>query len=67
MSHISAAEYIDLHDDGQPERDNGHLYCHLCFLPFVPEGPDPVSQKDDDCLCGPCADAIAEMCAGRVA
>ena len=66
MSHISAHDYREYHED--PALDNAiaelTLYCNACGSPFIPT--ELTSQKDEWCLCQSCADAITEMCEGRI-
>jgi hypothetical protein len=60
-------EYLEFHED--PARDNAigeaSLYCAACGLPFIPT--EPMTQKDDDCLCADCAEAIEKMKEGVIA
>jgi hypothetical protein len=57
-------EYLDLHNDGWPDHNDGQLHCQACSRPFTPEGPDEMRQADDDCLCPECAKVTAELEAG---
>jgi hypothetical protein len=67
MSHISAHAYEEFHESRESLRDDGEasLYCNACGQRFEPA--ELTSQKDDWCVCARCADAIAEMCIGRIA
>jgi len=67
MSHISAAHYEEYHESRESLRagEDTSLFCNGCGKAFEPT--ELTSQKDDWCVCAACADAITEMCAGRVA
>jgi len=67
MSHISAAHYEEYHESRESLRadEDTRLYCNACGKKFEPT--EPTMQKDEWCLCRTCADAITEMCAGRIA
>jgi len=66
MSHISAHDYEEFHESRESLRDDGSttLYCNGCGKVFEPT--ELTSQKDDWCVCSRCADAITEMCEGRI-
>jgi len=63
---LSLDEYRKYHEDAA--RDNAiseaSLYCNACARPFVPT--EPMMQKDDDCLCGECREAVKAMKEGVI-
>ena len=67
MSQLTLEEFEEFHESRESLRDDGEasLYCNACGQWFEPT--ELTSQKDDWCVCATCADAIADMCAGRVA
>ena len=66
MSHISAHDYEEFHESRESlrEGEDATLFCNACGQRFEPT--ELTSQKDDWCVCATCADAITEMCAGRL-
>jgi len=67
MSQLTLEEFEEFHESRESLRagEDTSLFCNACGQRFEPA--ELTSQKDDWCVCARCADAIAEMCIGRIA